>query len=81
MLDIESVLALFSLLALSSGVFFAAKRLKVPYTVLLVLVGLLIVPLVNIPVLKDVFGFLGELTLTPELLCLPSSRNSARQSA
>ena len=68
MLEIESVLALFSLLALSSGVYFAAKRLKVPYTVLLVLVGLLIVPIVHMPVLKDVFGFLGELTLTPELL-------------
>ena len=68
MLDIESVLSLFSLLALSSGVFFAAKRFKIPYTVLLVLVGLLIVPIVHIPVLKDVFGFLGELTLTPELL-------------
>lgn len=68
MLEIESVLSLFSLLALSSGVYFAAKRLKVPYTVLLVLVGLLIVPIVHIPVLKDIFGFLGELTLTPELL-------------
>lgn len=68
MLEIESVLSLFSLLALSSGVYFAAKRLKVPYTVLLVLVGLLIVPIVHIPILKDVFGFLGELTLTPELL-------------
>ena len=68
MLEIESVLALFSLLALSSGVYFAAKRLKVPYTVLLVLVGLLIVPIVHMPVLKDIFGFLGELTLTPELL-------------
>ncbi|MFZ2836243.1 MAG: sodium:proton antiporter [Candidatus Saccharimonadales bacterium] len=68
MLEIESVLSLFSLLALSSGVYFAAKRLKVPYTVLLVLVGLLIVPIVHVPVLKDIFGFLGELTLTPELL-------------
>lgn len=68
MLDIESVLALFTLLALSSGIFFAAKKLKVPYTVLLVLVGLLIVPIVSIPGLRDVFGFLGELTLTPELL-------------
>jgi CPA1 family monovalent cation:H+ antiporter len=56
MLEIESVLSLFSLLALSSGVYFAAKRLKVPYTVLLVLVGLLIVPIVHIPVLKDVFA-------------------------
>ncbi len=68
MLDIESVLALFSLLALSSGVFFAAKKIKIPYTVLLVLVGLLLVPIVKLPVLSNIFGFLGELTLTPELL-------------
>lgn len=68
MLDIHSVLALFTLLALSSAIFFLARRLKIPYTVLLVLVGLLIIPIVQIPVLREIFGFLGELTLTPELL-------------
>ena len=68
MLTITSVLALFTLLALATGVFFVAKRLNLPYTVLLVLVGLLLVPIVKLPYLESVFGFLDDLTLTPELL-------------
>lgn len=68
MITITSVLALFSLLALSTGALFVARRLNVPYTVLLVLVGLLLVPIVNLPYLEHVFGFLGDLRLTPELL-------------
>lgn len=68
MLSITAVLSLFVLLALSSAIYFAAKRFKIPYTVLLVLVGLLIVPLVKLPYLSDVFGFLGDIKLTPELL-------------
>lgn len=68
MLTITSILALFTLLALSTGVFFVAKRLNLPYTVLLVLVGLLLVPIVKLPYLESVFGFLGDITLTPELL-------------
>lgn len=67
-LGITSVLSLFTLLALSSGVFFMAKRTKIPYTVLLVLVGLLLVPIVQLPGLSGAFGFLDDLTLTPELL-------------
>lgn len=68
MLNITSVLALFTLLAISSGVFFLARRLKLPYTILLVLVGLLIVPIAQIPFLEPAFGFLDDLVLTPELL-------------
>lgn len=68
MLTITSVLALFTLLALSTGVLFAARRFRIPYTVLLVLVGLVLVPVVNLPYLQNVFGFLGDLRLTPELL-------------
>ena len=68
MLNITSVLALFTLLAIASGVFFLAKRLKLPYTILLVLVGLIIVPISQIPVLEPVFGFLDDLVLTPQLL-------------
>lgn len=68
MLDIHSVLALFVLLALSAGVFLLSRKTKIPYTVLLVFVGLLIVPVVNIPGISSVFGFLGDLTLTPEML-------------
>lgn len=68
MLSITSVLALFSLLAIASGVFFVARRLKLPYTVLLVLVGLLLVPIATASFLEPAFGFLDDLVLTPELL-------------
>jgi CPA1 family monovalent cation:H+ antiporter len=67
-LTLTSTLALFVLIALSTVVFFAAKRFKIPYTVLLVLVGLLLVPIVSLPYLSDVFGFISEMALTPELL-------------
>ncbi len=65
---ITSVLSLFTLLALASGVFYAARRFRLPYTVLLVAVGIALVPVVNLPVLGSVFGFLDDLQLTPELL-------------
>ena len=68
LLSIEAVLSLFSLLVVASAAFFVAQRIRVPYTVLLVLVGLLIVPLAQLPYLEHVFGFLDELVLTPELL-------------
>lgn len=67
-LSITSALSLFVLIALSTAVFFAAKRFKLPYTVFLVLVGLLLVPIVNLPYLNGIFGFLGDMVLTPELL-------------
>lgn len=67
-LSLTSALSLFVLIALSSVVFFASKKIKVPYTVLLVLVGLLLVPIVNLPYFETVFGFLDDLVLTPELL-------------
>ena len=67
-LSLTSALALFVLLALSSVVFFASKKLKTPYTVLLVLVGLVLVPIVNLPYLENIFGFLDDMVLTPELL-------------
>lgn len=67
-LTITSALSLFVLIALSTVVFFTAKKFKLPYTVLLVLVGLLLVPIVNIPYFESVFGFLDDLVLTPELL-------------
>ncbi len=68
MLTLTSVLALFSLLAIASGLFFAAKRINIPYTVLLVLVGIILVPVVSLPGLEPVFGFLDDLKLSPELL-------------
>lgn len=68
MLTLSSVLAFFTLLVISSAVFFASKRLKIPYTVLLVLVGLILVPIVKFPMFAPVFGFLDDMTLTPEML-------------
>ena len=68
MLSITSVLALFSLLAIASAVFFIAKRIRIPYTVLLVIVGLILVPVAQLPFLEPTFGFLDDLVLTPELL-------------
>mgnify|MGYP000170941609 CR=1 FL=1 len=68
MLTLTSVLALFSLLAIASAIYFVAKRVKVPYTVLLVLTGLLLVPIVSLPALEPTFGFLDDLVLSPELL-------------
>ena len=68
MLTITSILSLFTLLVLASVLFFVAKRIKVPYTVLLVLAGLLIIPLAKLPILRDVFDFLDDAQLTPELL-------------
>ncbi len=68
MLSITSALALFTLLVIASAVFFVSKRLRVPYTVMLVLAGLLLVPIVQLPYLAPVFGFLDDLVLTPELL-------------
>lgn len=67
-LSLTSTLSLFVLIALSTAVFFAAKRFKLPYTVLLVAIGILLVPIVNLPYLSTVFGFLDDLVLTPELL-------------
>lgn len=68
MLTLTSVLAMFSLLAIASALFFAAKRIKLPYTVLLVLTGILLVPVVSLPGLEPIFGFLDDLKLSPELL-------------
>jgi CPA1 family monovalent cation:H+ antiporter len=68
MISVTSVLALFLLLVISSVIFFLSKRIKLPYTVLLVLFGLIIIPLVQLPWLKPVFGFMTEVQLTPEML-------------
>ena len=67
-LTLTSALSLFVLIALSTVIFFASKRFKIPYTVFLVFVGLLLVPIVNMPYFESVFGFLDDLVLTPELL-------------
>lgn len=64
-ITLPALLALFSLLAISSGTYFLAQRTRLPYTVLLVAVGtFVLVPLSGTPP----FEFLRAFTLTPELL-------------
>lgn len=63
-MTITSLLALFVLLAISCFTYFSSARFKVPYSVLLVIVGLVLVPLTKVPA----FAFLKDFTLTPELL-------------
>ena len=69
-LTITSALALFVLLALAAVTYYLARRFHVPYTVLLVAVGIALVPLVHLPGISQVTGFLDDLVLTPELLFL-----------
>jgi monovalent cation:H+ antiporter, CPA1 family len=64
MLTAESALALFLMLAISSVSLFFAKKIKVPHTVFLVGIGVVLALLSSLPH----FGFLDDLTLTPELL-------------
>ncbi len=68
MITITSILAMFCLLAICSLVFFWSRKTGVPYTVLLVLVGILLVLTTKIPLVNPVFGFLTSFPLTPELL-------------
>lgn len=58
------LLSILSLLLLSLGTLYIAKRTKLPYTVLLVLVGLLLIPISKL----SMFSFLAEFKLTPDLL-------------
>jgi CPA1 family monovalent cation:H+ antiporter len=46
------------------GVYFISKKLRVPYTVLLVIAGILLVPIAEQPM----FGFLSSFNLTTDLL-------------
>ncbi len=62
---LPALLSVFSLLAISSGVYFLSLRMKLPYTVILVAVGsFVLVPLSA----WGPFSFLREFTLTPEIL-------------
>lgn len=64
MLTATTVLAIFSMLGLSSLAVFWAKRVKLPHTVFLVLMGIGLGVLAQFPL----FGFFKEFELTPELL-------------
>jgi len=64
MLTAASAFTLFLMLAIASLVYYVARRFALPYTVLLTLVGVLLVPVSSL----GTFGFLREFHLTPELL-------------
>ncbi len=64
MLTATSTLAIFTMLALSSVAVFWAKRVGLPHTVFLVLLGIGLGVLSNVPG----FTFFHEFSLTPELL-------------
>ncbi len=63
-MSLEVVLAVAVLMLISIGTYFVAGRLRVPYTVLLVIVGSVLVPLSNFPF----FHFIKSFQLSPELL-------------
>ncbi len=63
-MGIEVFLALAVLMLICVGTYFVAGRLRIPYTVLLVIVGTILVPLTQFPFLS----FLKSFQLTPELL-------------
>ncbi len=64
MLTVESALALFVMLAVSSLALFAANRIKIPHTVLLVAIGVGL----GFLTLWEPLSFLDDVVLTPELL-------------
>ncbi len=63
-MTIEVILSAFLLMLISIGTYFVSQRARLPYTVLLVLVGSFLVPITHIPG----FAFLKAFHLTPELL-------------
>jgi CPA1 family monovalent cation:H+ antiporter len=63
-MNLDVFLSLFSLLLISLIVFILSKKLRTPYTVLLVVCGSLLVPLSE----TEFFSFITSFQLTPELL-------------
>ncbi|MDT8407196.1 MAG: sodium:proton antiporter [Methylococcales bacterium] len=63
-MNLDIFLSLFFLMMISLVVFMLAKKLRLPYTVLLVIAGSLLVPLTEVPF----FSFISSFKLTPELL-------------
>ncbi len=63
-MTLYSVFSLFTLLLISLGTYALSKRIRIPYTVLLVVVGIALVMLAQF----EIFSFIKEFQLTPELL-------------
>jgi len=64
MLTANATLAIFTMLGISSLAIFWAKRVRLPHTVFLVVIGLVLGLIAQFPA----FSFFTEFTLTPELL-------------
>ncbi len=64
MLTANATLAIFAMLGISSLAIFWARRVRLPHTVFLVIIGLVLGLLAQFPA----FHFFSEFTLTPELL-------------
>lgn len=64
MLTANATLAIFAMLGISSLAIFWAKRVKLPHTVFLVIIGLILGLVAQFPI----FSFFTEFKLTPELL-------------
>jgi len=63
-MNLEVFLSLFTLMFISLAVYLTAQKIRLPYTVLLVIVGSLLVPLSQL----EFFSFITSFKLTPELL-------------
>lgn len=63
-MNLDVFLSLFSLMLISLLVFLLSKKMRLPYTVLLVVAGSLLVPLSRL----EFFSFITSFELTPELL-------------
>ncbi|MGR8979131.1 MAG: cation:proton antiporter domain-containing protein [Gammaproteobacteria bacterium] len=63
-MHLDVFLSLFTLMLVSLAVYILSKRLRVPYTVLLVVSGSFLVPISHI----EYFSFITSFQLTPELL-------------
>lgn len=61
---LEIMLSIVTLALLSTGTFFVARKIRLPYTVCLVVVGLLLIPVSKL----SFFSYLTSFQLTPDLL-------------
>lgn len=61
---ISQTLSFLFLLSICSITYVASKKINFPYTVMLVIVGLLLVPISNM----ELFSFIDDFKLTPEIL-------------
>lgn len=61
---LSSTLSLFFLMTISVFVYLFTKKINFPYTVMLLLVGLLLIPLSKI----ELFSFINHFELTPQVL-------------